>query len=114
VENAVDALQEKGRIGRTADSPNELTVSSHVVGSRLGIQVSDTGPGIPADVMDKIFEPLFNTKRFGVGLGLPVVKGIMQQHGGGVEIESKIGQGTTVTLWLPIPIQVPVDETTGG
>jgi len=54
-------------------------------------------------VLLKIFEPLFSTKTFGVGLGLPVVHKIMQQHGGGVEIESEVGQGCTATLWLPMP-----------
>jgi PAS domain S-box-containing protein len=97
VSNAVDALQGEGAVG------NQLTVSSHVVGSRLEIRVSDTGPGIPADVMEKIFEPLFSTKRFGVGLGLPIVKNILQQHGGDIEIKRRVGEGTTVTLWLPIP-----------
>ncbi len=96
VENAVDALQEEGRIG------NELTVSSHVVGNRLEIRVSDTGPGIPADVMEKIFEPLFSTKTYGVGLGLPIVKNIMEQHGGGVEIQSEVARGTIIVLWLPV------------
>jgi PAS domain S-box-containing protein len=96
VGNAADAVQEEGKIG------NELTVSTHVVGDRLEIRVSDTGPGIPGDVLAKVFEPLFSTKRFGVGLGLPIVQNILQQHGGDIEIESRVGEGTTVTLWLPI------------
>ncbi len=53
--------------------------------------------------MEKIFEPLFSTKSFGVGLGIPIIKNIMEEHYGGIEIKSKIGQGTTVTLWLSIP-----------
>jgi PAS domain S-box-containing protein len=99
VHNAIDALQDDAAAG------NWLTVSTHVVGeradSRLEIRVSDTGPGIPGDVMDKIFEPLFSTKSFGIGLGLPIVKNIMEQHRGGVEVQSVVGQGTTVILWLP-------------
>ena len=51
--------------------------------------------------LSKIYEPLFSTKSFGVGLGMPTVKQIMEQHGGGIEIESEEGRGTTVTLWLP-------------
>jgi signal transduction histidine kinase len=70
--------------------------------SRLEIRVSDTGPGIPKDVRARVFEPLFSTKRYGVGLGLPIVKNIVEQHGGGIEIESQAGQGTTVILWLPV------------
>ena len=97
VENAIDALQDERAPG------NRLTVSTRATGSRLEIQVGDTGCGIPAGVLLKIFEPLFSTKTFGVGLGLPVVHKIMQQHGGGVEIESEVGQGCTATLWLPMP-----------
>lgn len=65
------------------------------------IKISDTGTGIPKDVLDKIFEPLFSTKGFGVGLGMPTVKQIMEQHFGGIEIKSEEGKGTAVTLWLP-------------
>jgi len=50
----------------------------------------------------RIFEPLFSTKSFGVGLGLPTVKQIMEQHGGDIEITSGEGQGTRVLLWLPV------------
>jgi signal transduction histidine kinase len=53
-------------------------------------------------VKDRIFEPLFSTKTSGVGLGLSIVKNIMQQHGGGIEIQSHVGEGSTVTLWLPL------------
>ena len=67
----------------------------------IGEGREDTGPGIPADVYGRIFEPLYSTKGFGVGLGLPVVKQIMDQHGGGIEIESEEGRGTRVCLWLP-------------
>ncbi len=112
VGNAVDALQDEGAAG------NQLTVATHLAGDRLEIRVSDTGPGIPADAQTKIFEPLFSTKSFGVGLGLPIVKNIMAQHGGGVEVQSpstefipskaeglrtgEVGRGTTVVLWLPM------------
>ena len=64
-------------------------------------QHTDTGPGIPEYVQEKIFEPLFSTKSFGVGLGMSAVKQIMQQHGGGIEIETEAGHGTEITLWLP-------------
>jgi len=93
--NAVDALQEKGAAGK------KLTVGSIVSDHRLEIRITDMGAGIPAEHFDKIFEPLFSTKRFGFGLGLSVVKNIMIEHSGGVDIRSRVGQGTTVTLWLP-------------
>jgi DNA-binding LacI/PurR family transcriptional regulator/signal transduction histidine kinase len=98
VDNAVDAMQEAGPV----EGGHRLTVSTHVRGDRIDIQISDTGRGVPAEMMDRIFEPLFSTKSFGVGLGLSIVKSIMDQHGGGIEISSQAGQGTTVTLWLPL------------
>jgi signal transduction histidine kinase len=96
VNNAVDAMQE------CDENRNRLIVSTHAVAERLEIRVCDTGCGIPDEVMDKLFEPLFSTKSLGVGLGLSIVKGIMEQHGGGIEISSQVGVGTTVTLWLPM------------
>jgi len=80
---------------------NILTVSIRPAGERMGISFRDTGPGIPEDLRDKIFEPLYSTKAFGVGLGLCIVKQIMEGHGGDVEIVSSEGQGTEMILWLP-------------
>jgi signal transduction histidine kinase len=56
---------------------------------------------MPEEVLAHIFEPLFSTKGFGVGLGMPTVKQIMEQHGGGIAVRSQTGQGTQVILWLP-------------
>lgn len=101
-DNACQAMLE----GQSKDR-KELTlfVRTRVAGKRLEILMDDTGPGIPSDVFPNIFEPLFSTKVFGVGLGLPIVKQIMEQHNGGVEINSKQGKGTEVILWLPIKNQ---------
>jgi PAS domain S-box-containing protein len=96
VNNAVDAMQEDG------ESENRLTISTHIIDEKLEIRVRDTGCGIPDEVMDKLFEPLFSTKSFGVGLGLSIVKNIIEQHGGGIEISSQANEGATVALWLPI------------
>lgn len=63
---------------------------------------TDTGPGIPDDIKDHIFEPLFSTKSFGVGLGLPIVKQIINKHKGSLEIESSTGNGTRIICTLPI------------
>ncbi len=96
VNNAVRALQDEESTG------NQFSVGSRVVDDRLEIWVNDTGPGIPDDILDKIFEPLFSTRTFGVGLGLPIVKNIMEHYGGGIEIRSKEGQGTTVILFIGV------------
>ena len=64
--------------------------------------VHDSGPGISADDLPKIFEPLFSTKSFGVGLGLPTVKQIMEQHGGGIDVAPLAEGGTEVKLWLAL------------
>ena len=55
-----------------------------------------------SETKEKVFEPLFSTKGFGVGLGMVIVKNIVDQHHGEINIESKEGEGTTVTLRLPI------------
>ncbi len=79
----------------------ELTVATRVTGERIEIDISDTGPGIPEDDLPQVREPLFSTKAFGTGLGLPTVQNIMEAHDGGLEITSRVGRGTRVILWLP-------------
>jgi DNA-binding LacI/PurR family transcriptional regulator/signal transduction histidine kinase len=79
-----------------------LTVQTSAEAGGLRVVVSDTGQGIAPDVMPHIFEPLFSTKGFGAGLGLSIVKGIIDQHGGEIEIDSPPGQGARVTVRLPL------------
>ena len=83
-----------------------IKLSCRVTSNRVEICVSDNGPGIAEEQLGKIFEPLFSTKGFGVGLGLSIVEQIMSQHGGGVEIDSTEGEGTNVCLYLPLDSQV--------
>jgi signal transduction histidine kinase len=80
----------------------ELRVTTRTAGGRFELSVADNGAGIRADVRDKIFTPLFSTKAFGVGLGMPLVKRIVERHHGGIDVTSEWGQGTTVTIWLPL------------
>jgi len=96
VGNACQAMAESEPPG------GELVVGSAADGHRVVVTVCDNGPGMPAETLRRVFEPLFSTRSFGVGLGLPIVKQIMEQHGGGVEIESQEGEGTAVRLWLPL------------
>ena len=69
---------------------------------RVRIQVQDTGPGIPADVISKIFDPFVTTKSDGTGLGLSISYGIVREHGGTLTVESTPGRGATFTIELPI------------
>ncbi|MHB2025203.1 MAG: ATP-binding protein [Elusimicrobiota bacterium] len=66
------------------------------------IELADAGPGIPRDVLEKIFTPFFTTKARGTGLGLAVVRKVMDRHRGRVEVESEVGRGTLFRLYLPV------------
>lgn len=100
IDNACQALQEENDPDRTC-SGAELTIETVKEGDRIEIRIQDTGSGIPENALSKIFEPLYSTKSFGVGLGMPIIKQIMEQHGGGIEVVSEQGKGTLVTLWIP-------------
>lgn len=94
--NACDAMATNAE-----DKPSVLRLSSKMDGERVIVNIADTGVGISEEKLQKIFEPLFSTKAFGVGLGLPIIEQIVQQHHGGVTIKSTEGEGTCVSLWLP-------------
>ncbi|MCK4507721.1 MAG: transporter substrate-binding domain-containing protein, partial [Desulfuromonadales bacterium] len=96
IANAVHALQDKQSNGK------HLRVSTHLLDNKYEIRISDNGIGMTSDIKEKMFEPLFSTKGFGVGLGMVIVKNIVDQHHGEINIQSKEGEGTTVTLRLPI------------
>ncbi len=97
--NAVEAMPNGGTLG--------LRVALSASGV-LEIRVSDTGVGIAPEDLDHVFEPFFTTKKEGkgVGLGLSVVFGIVERHGGNISVQSQLGQGTTFTLIFP-PAAMP-------
>ncbi|MBW2611620.1 MAG: HAMP domain-containing histidine kinase [Deltaproteobacteria bacterium] len=66
------------------------------------MSVSDTGEGIPDEVIDKIFDPFFTTKDDGSGLGLAITHGIVEQHGGTIDVESEQNVGTTFSIKFPL------------
>ena len=80
-----------------------LSIESLRSGDEVLVRISDTGAGIPDEIMDKIFEPYFTTKPFGTGLGLTIVFKIVKEHFGDISVTSRVGEGTTVTLALPVP-----------
>ncbi len=80
-----------------------LTVRTEVAGNELHIAVSDTGTGIAEENISKIFEPYFTTRDSGSGLGLTMVYKIIKEHRGEVSVKSRVGEGTTFTIVLPLP-----------
>lgn len=90
--NAMEAMPQGG----------VLKVSTIIDDDRVGIKVVDNGVGISAEDLAHLFEPFFTKKTRGTGLGLANVKRILEEHGGNVEIESTLGEGTEVLLWLPL------------
>jgi len=66
------------------------------------VSVSDTGRGIPPEGVRRIFEPFYTTKKKGTGLGLMIVQRIVREHGGRISLESRLNQGTTFRVWLPL------------
>lgn len=101
IANAVQALNDP-QWQRPAGLAPEIVVRTDVTGHHVEIAVSDTGPGIPDDVLPQIFDPLFTTRNFGVGLGLPLVRQILLQHRGSVAVEPNPSGGATFVLRLPI------------
>jgi len=89
--NAVDAMPEGGN----------LNIELKDFHDKVGINIKDTGHGIPEDIRQKIFFPFYTTKQKGTGLGLAIVQKIIVSHGGSIEVDSKEGEGTTFRIILP-------------
>lgn len=96
VNNALQAMKNKG----------ELIFSTFFDGFQVGVKITDSGMGISPENIEKIGHPFFTTKESGTGLGLMVSYRIIQQHGGFVRVESKLGEGTTFILFFPVGSKV--------
>jgi two-component system cell cycle sensor histidine kinase/response regulator CckA len=106
--NARDAMPDGGKLtiktaNVSAQEAEKLSYKGMPPADYVRIDVSDTGTGIPAEIVDKIFEPFFSTKEVGkgTGLGLSTVYGIVKQTGGFVYVDSEQGKGTTFRIFLP-------------
>ncbi|WP_414529492.1 CBS domain-containing protein [Nodularia chucula] len=116
--NARDAMPNGGILGLEADNffvdehyaqmNPEAKICSYIV-----ITVSDTGSGIPPELLKRIFEPFFTTKEFskGTGLGLSTIIGILKNHGGFIDVESQVGLGSNFKVYLPVSDQIVTEET---
>jgi signal transduction histidine kinase len=76
----------------------------------VAVGFEDTGSGIDAAHLKKIFEPLYTTKVRGTGLGLAICSNIMEKHGGRIDVASKVGKGTKFTVHLPLQAPIPKEE----
>ncbi len=103
--NARQAIEGSGRGG-------EIFVTTKKRDALAVVTVTDTGPGIPADALPRIFDPYFSTKKGGTGLGLPTAKRIVEEHGGRLTVSSEPGKGTSFVLTLPLQSPPKADPAT--
>ena len=112
--NAMEAMGDEGTLGievSTVSAPAAVTTPYRPAGtpearssfeSYAVVRVSDTGPGIPGENLDKLFYPFFTTKKHGSGVGLSIAKKIVDSHRGLIDVASRRGEGTTFTVRLPM------------
>lgn len=101
--NAVDAIEGEG----------EIHIATRAGGDDgVIVTVTDSGSGMPEDVRSHIFDPFYTTKDVGegTGLGLSISYGIVEKHGGEIEVESQVGEGTTFTVRLPLRMAEEEEE----
>jgi len=103
--NACQAMTDARDKNQPAGGNNELILRTTNVktsnGNRLAVHVIDTGPGIPPETIEKIFQPYFSSKRSGTGLGLPTTRRLVEEHGGSLTVHSDPGRGTDFVITLP-------------
>ena len=102
--NAAQAMNEKGTLTLATDINEQDNM--------VVVYISDTGRGIAANVISKIFDPFFTTKQVGkgTGLGLSIAYGIVTRHNGRISVESKVGEGTTFRIKIPITKEITNKE----
>jgi signal transduction histidine kinase len=110
--NAYQAIEEAAAEEARPGWIGTVTLTTEATEEGVVVQISDTGAGIAAEHLDRIFDPFFSTKPVGkgTGLGLSVSYGIIQQHGGSIEVQSEEGKGSTFTIVLPAASRSPADS----
>ena len=115
--NARDAMPEGGSIGINVRNAtlDKIYVAAHPrchEGDYVLVSVTDSGEGMPPEVLEHIFEPFFTTKDgiHGTGMGLAIVYGIVDQHGGAIDVRSRAGEGTEFHVYLPVAVMAPNAE----
>jgi PAS domain S-box-containing protein len=100
--NALEAMPDGGRLCIGTDCTGDS--------GWVCVTFADTGCGIAPEVIPRLFEPFYTTKANGLGLGLYITHDVVEEHGGRIEVESLLGEGTTFTVWLPVPEDVDEGE----
>ena len=90
--NALQAMEDGG----------ELMVVAAREPHSVRIDITDTGPGMPVDMLDRVFNVYFSTKKTGTGMGLPIARRIIEEHDGGISVVSETGHGTCFSIRLPV------------
>lgn len=107
INNAWDAMESQKNVGRI------LSIKTGKRSSLVTVDLKDTGSGISAEIIKRIFEPFFTTKEVekGIGLGLSICQKVIQDHGGNIQVDSRLGEGTTFTVELPLVETVDMKRT---
>jgi signal transduction histidine kinase len=100
VHNALEACEGSGR-------PARVLLAARRQGAAAVLEVADNGVGIPAEQLDRVFDLFYSTRKGGTGLGLAIVRRIAQNHDGDLEVESRLGEGTTISVTLPGAVVEP-------
>lgn len=102
--NAIQAMREGGTLLLQTDLVEKSDQEM------VRVLIGDSGPGIPPEVLEKIFTPFFTTKTQGTGLGLAICRQLMEQQGGSIEVQSRVGEGTRVLIYLPVSKSAQGDQ----
>ena len=109
ISNALEAMIGIGEDpSKFTTAAPRITVSTSRPARGVDVVVADNGPGIPPDVLGNVLEPLFTTKSFGARLGIPAAVKVLQDHNGGLDIQSAPGAGVRFTAWFPL--QQPINQ----